>query len=144
MAYTWGDTSQLGAIQGTQTMPIAGGFMDQLGSVFNSIPSNLPEDYKGLAAFGGMQNLFAQQNNESNRQFIREMFAAQKEAAKEANEMGIRNQVIGSFLKDVPAALGRAAGARNDYLPQQVEIAGRSMQMGGPGFTPRNYYGFVG
>jgi len=144
MAYTWGDTSGLGYAAGAQTMPLAGGFMGQLGSVFSSIPANLPEDYKGLAAFAGMQNVFAQQNRQENRDFAREMFALQKEAAKEANEMGIRNQVIGSFLKDVPAAFGAAARARNEYLPQQVEIAARSMQTGNAPYTPRNYYGFVG
>jgi hypothetical protein len=144
MAYSWGDTSQLGAVSGAQTMPLAGGFMGQLGSVFNSIPSNLPEDYRGLAAFAGMQNIFAQQNRQENREFAREMFAAQREAAKEANAMGIRNQVIGSFLKDVPAAFGAAARARNEYLPQQVQIAANSMQTGNAPYTPRNYYGFVG
>lgn len=144
MNYTWGDTSGLGSTAGAQTVPLAGGFMGQLGSVFSSIPSNLPEDYRGLAAFAGMQNIFAQQNRQENREFAREMFALQKEAYREANEMGIRNQVIGSFLKDVPAAFGAAARARNEYLPQQVEIAARSMQTGNAPYTPRNYYGFVG
>ena len=144
MAYSWGDTSGLGSVAGAQTVPLAGGFMGQLGSVVSGIPSNLPEDYRGLAAFAGMQNIFAQQNRQENRDFAREMFAYQREAAKEANEMGIRNQVIGSFLKDVPAAFGAAARARNEYLPQQVQIAANSMQTGNAPYTPRNYYGFVG
>ena len=142
MAYTWGDTSSLGAVAGAQTMPLAGryGVMDQLSPFLSSVP----ESDRGLIAAIGAQNVFAQQNRQDNRDFMREMFAAQREASKEANEMGIRNQVIGSFLKDVPAAFGAAARARNEYLPQQVEIAGRSMQTGNAPYTPRNYYGFVG
>ena len=144
MAYSWGDTSGLGSVAGAQTMPLAGGFMGQLGSVFNSIPSNLPEDYRGLAAFAGMQNIFAQQNRQENREFVREMFANQREAAREADQMGRANQLFGAVIKDFPLAFGAAANARNQSLPQQIEIAARSMQTGNAPYTPRNYYGFVG
>jgi hypothetical protein len=144
MAYTWGDTSSLGAVAGAQTIPIAGGLMDQMKAIYGSMPAGLSNDERLFMGMAGMQNIFAQQNREQARETAREMFTLQKEAAKEANEMGIRNQVIGSFLKDVPAAFGAAARARNEYLPQQVQIAANSMQTGNAPYTPRNYYGFVG
>ncbi len=144
MTYSWGDTSGLGSVAGAQTMPLAGGYMDQMKAFYGGIPSDLPKDERFLLGMLGTQGILGQQNRQENREFAREMFALQKEAAKEANEMGIRNQVIGSFLKDVPAAFGAAARARNEYLPQQVQIAANSMQTGNAPYTPRNYYGFVG
>ena len=123
-------------------MPLAGryGVMDQLSPFLSSVP----ESDRGLIAAIGAQNVFAQQNRQDNRDFMREMFAAQREASKEANEMGIRNQVIGSFLKDFPKATRDLAYAGNEYLPQQIQIAANSMQTGNAPYTPRNYYGFVG
>jgi hypothetical protein len=141
MAYTWGDTSSLGAVAGAQTMPLAGGYMDQMRSFYSGIPSDLPKDERFILGMLGTQGILGQQNRQENREFAERMFTLQREASKEANEMGVRNQIIGSLLNN---PFGKAANERNAYLPQQVEIAGRSMQMGNQGFTPRNYYGFVG
>jgi hypothetical protein len=55
--------------------------------------------------------------------------------------MGIKNQIIGSFLKDVPAAIGGAMRARNTYLPEQIAAANATRPI--PSYGPTNYYGFV-
>ena len=144
MASIWGDTSQLGAVAGAQTMPLAGGLMDQMKAVYSGIPTGLSNDERFFMGMAGMQGILGQQNRQENRDFAREMFAYQREAAKEADQMGKANLMLGSFLKDVPAAFNAAANARNQFLPQQVQIAANSMQTGNAPYTPRNYYGFVG
>jgi hypothetical protein len=69
--------------------------------------------------------------------------AYQERAAQKANEMGIRNVAIGSFvdaIKGIPAAFSQ--GQR--YTPEQVAFAGRAMELQPRGGTRPNYYGFVG
>jgi hypothetical protein len=144
MAYSWGDTSGLGSVAGTQTIPLAGGLMDQMKAIYGGMPAGLSNDERLFMGMAGMQNIFAQQNREQARETAREMFALQKEAYREADQMGKANVILGSFVKDVPAAFGAAARARNEYLPQQIQIAANSMQTGNAPYTPRNYYGFVG
>ena len=144
MAYSWGDTSGLGSVAGAQTVPLAGGYMDQMKAFYGGLPADLPKDERFLLGMLGTQGILGQQNRQENREFAERMFTLQREAAREANEMGRANQLFGSVIKDFPLALGAAANARNQSLPQQIEIAGRSMQTGNAPYTPRNYYGFVG
>jgi hypothetical protein len=141
MAYSWGDTSGLGSVAGAQTMPLAGGYMDQMRSFYSGIPSDLPKEERFILGMLGTQGILGQQNRQENREFAERMFTLQREASKEANEMGVRNQIIGSLLSN---PFGEAFNKRNAFLPQQVEIAARSMQTGNAPYTPRNYYGFVG
>jgi hypothetical protein len=147
MASIWGDTSQLGAVAGAQTMPVAGkyGYLSGFSNLAAdpALKEMDPKTKEFALMFGaiGLQNDLAAQRSADT---MDKLLAYQERASQKANEMGIRNQVIGSFLKDVPAAFGAAANARNQFLPQQVQIAANSMQTGNAPYTPRNYYGFVG
>ena len=122
-------------------MPLAGGYMYQMRSFYSGIPSDLPKEERFILGMLGTQGILGQQNRQENREFAERMFTLQREASKEANEMGVRNQIIGSLLSN---PFGEAFNKRNAFLPQQVEIAARSMQTGNAPYTPRNYYGFVG
>lgn len=130
--------------QTSTTMPIAGSYMsDFINLASNPDLNRLPEDMRGFALMGGMLGL---QNAEAARRseaMFDKALAYQKQAAQEANEMGIRNTVIGSFLKDVPAAIGNAFAQRQRYAPEQIEIAARAMQAQPRGGSIPNYYGFV-
>jgi len=131
--------------QTTTTMPIAGSFMDQLGTFFSSpIPTGMSKDDAALYRLAGMQALSSADVARQNKETMREFLTYQQQASERANQMGIRNQVIGSFLKDVPAAISNAFAQRQRYTPEQIEIAARAMQNQPRGGTARNYYGFVG
>ncbi len=122
-------------------MPIAGSYMDQLRSVMTSIPSDISKDDRTLYGLLGAQYLGAAETAKQNKETMREFLAYQQQASERANEMGIKNQIIGSFLKDVPAAIGGAMRARNTYLPEQIAATNATRPI--PSYGSANYYGFV-
>lgn len=123
-------------------MPIAGSYMPDFISMFsNPDLAKLPEDIRGFAALGGMMNLRDLEASRRSEAMFDKALAYQREASERANEMGIKNAIIGSFLKDVPAAIGGAVRARNTYLPEQIAAAGATRPI--PSYGPTNYYGFV-
>lgn len=130
--------------QTSTTMPIAGGYMpDFINLVSNPELSKLPEDMRGFAVMGGMLGLRDAEAARRSEAMFDKALAYQRQAAQEANEMGIRNVAIGSFfdaLKGIPFAFAR----RQQYAPEQIEIAARAMQGQPRGYQQRNYYGFVG
>lgn len=131
--------------QTSTTMPIAGGYMsDLIGFVSNPAFSKLPEDTRGYALVGGMLSLRDAEAARRSEAMFDKALAYQRQAAQEANEMGIRNTVIGSFLKDVPAAISNAFAQRQRYTPEQIEIAARGSSQTPRYAGMRNYYGFVG
>lgn len=137
------DQMRFGGEQTTGTMPIAGSYLDQLGTFFSSIPKDLTGEDRVLYGLLGAQSIGASETAKQNKEMMREWMAYQETAAQKANEMGIRNQVIGSFLKDVPAAIGNAFAQRQRYTPEQIEIASRAMQSQPRGGSIPNYYSFV-
>lgn len=134
------DQMRFGTDQGA-AMPIAGSYMDQLRSFMTSIPSDISKDDRTLYGLLGAQHLGASEAAKQNKEMMREFLAHQQQASERANEMGIKNQIIGSFLKDVPAAIGGAMRARNTYLPEQIAAANATRPI--PSYGPTNYYGFV-
>ena len=122
-------------------MPIAGSYMDQLRSFMTSIPSDISKDDRTLYGLLGAQHLGATETAKQNKEMMREFLTYQQQASERANEMGIKNQIIGSFLKDVPAAIGGAMRARNAYLPEQIAAANATRPI--PSYGSANYYGFV-
>lgn len=135
---------RLGSDQPT-TMPIAGSYFDTLkGFLLSPTPSGASAEDAFLYKMLGAQALGAGETARQNKESMRELLQYQREAAREANEMGIRNQVIGSFLKDVPAAIGGAVARRTEYLPAQVEIQRAAMLNRSPAMGIPNYYSFVG
>lgn len=132
---------------GTNPVPLAGsygGFFDRFRQFQSSIPEGLSPDDRMLYSMFGMNALNADVAREQARETTREMLNYQRQAAQEANEMGIRNTVIGSLLKDVPAAIGNAFAQRQRYAPEQIEIAARGSSQTPRYAGMRNYYGFVG
>jgi len=134
------DQMRFGSEQGA-AMPIAGSYMDQLRSFMTSIPSDISKDDRTLYGLLGAQHLGAAETAKQNKETMREFLAHQQQASVRANEMGIKNQIIGSFLKDVPAAIGGAMRARNAYLPEQIAAANATRPI--PSYGSANYYGFV-
>ena len=134
------DQMRFGSEQGA-AMPIAGSYMDQLRSFMTSIPSDISKDDRTLYGLLGAQHLGAAETAKQNKEMMREFLTHQQQASERANEMGIKNQIIGSFLKDVPAAIGGAMRARNAYLPEQIAAANATRPI--PSYGPVNYYGFV-
>jgi hypothetical protein len=131
--------------QTSTTIPIAGGYMpDFINLASNPALSNLPEDMRGLAVTVGMLGLRDAESARRSEAMFDKALAYQRQAAQEANQMGIKNQLIGSFLKDVPAAISNAFAQRQRYTPEKIEIAARAMQSQPRGGTIPNYYSFVG
>lgn len=131
--------------QTSTTIPIAGGFMsDFINLASNPELTKLPEDMRGFAVMGGMLGLRDAEAARRSEAMFDKALAYQRQAAQEANEMGIRNTVIGSLLKDVPAAIGNAFAQRQRYAPEQIEIAARGSSQTPRYAGMRNYYGFVG
>lgn len=139
------DQMRFGGEQTSGTMPLSGSYMD----VFNMLTrpevaetfGKLPKDIQGFAPLMlmvGAQNTEAQRAADAR---FEKTLAYQREASERANEMGIKNQIIGSFLKDVPVAIGGAMRARNTYLPEQIAAANATRPI--PSYGPTNYYGFV-
>ena len=137
------DQMRFGGEQTSGTMPLSGSYMD----VFNMLTrpevaetfGKLPKDIQGFAPLMlmvGAQNTEAQRAADAR---FEKTLAYQREASERANEMGIKNQIIGSFLKDVPAALNFRD--RNKYLPEQIAAANATRPI--PSYGPSNYYGFV-
>lgn len=141
------DQMRFGGEQTPGTMPIAGsymGFTDQLNTLFSTpLPSGLSKDDSFLLRMMQAQGLTSAETARQNKETMREFLMHQQQASERANEMGIRNQVIGSFLKDVPAAIGNAFAQRQRYTPEQIEIAARAMQSQPRGGSIPNYYSFV-
>ncbi len=132
---------RLGSEQGA-AMPIAGSLSDPLAAIFSTpLPSGLSKDSEAFLRFGQLQRFNATETAKQNKEMMREFLAYQQQASERANEMGIKNQIIGSFLKDVPAAIGGAMRARNAYLPEQIAAANATRPI--PSYGSANYYGFV-
>lgn len=138
-----GQPYTFGGEQTAGTMPIAGSYMNQLRDFFTSIPSDLSKDDRMLYGLLGAQSIGADASSRRSEAMFDKALAYQREASERANEMGIKNAIIGSFLKDVPAAIGGAVRARNAYLPEQIQIAAAGAARGVPSYGPSNYYGFV-
>lgn len=137
------DQMRFGGEQTSGTMPLSGSYMD----VFNMLTrpevaetfGKLPKDIQGFAPLMlmvGAQNTEAQRAADAR---FEKTLAYQREASERANEMGIKNQIIGSFLKDVPAALNFRD--RNKYLPEKIAAANATRPI--PSYGSANYYGFV-
>jgi hypothetical protein len=137
------DQMRFGGEQTPGTIPIAGSYLDQLGTFFSSIPKDLTGEDRALYGLLGAQSIGASETAKQNKEMMREWMTYQERAAQKANEMGIRNVAIGSFvdaIKGIPAAFSQ--GQR--YTPEQVAFAGRAMELQPRGGTRPNYYGFVG
>lgn len=137
------DQMRFGGEQTPGTIPIAGSYLDQLGTFFSSIPKDLTGEDRALYGLLGAQSIGASETAKQNKEMMREWMTYQESAAQKANEMGIRNVAIGSFvdaIKGIPAAFSQ--GQR--YTPEQVAFAGRAMELQPRGGTRPNYYGFVG
>lgn len=139
------DQMRFGGDQTPGTIPIAGNsyISELIGFASNPALSSLPEDLRGYAVMGGMLSLRDAESARRSEAMFDKALAYQERAAQKANEMGIRNTLIGSFLKDVPAAIGNAFAQRQRYAPEQIEIAARAMQSQPRGGTIPNYYDFV-
>jgi len=123
-------------------MPIAGSLADPLAAIFSTpLPSGISKDSEAFLRFGQLQRFNATETAKQNKEMMREFLTYQQQASERANEMGIKNQIIGSFLKDVPAAIGGAMRARNAYLPEQIAAANATRPI--PSYGSANYYGFV-
>ncbi len=140
------DQMRFGGEQTPGTMPIAGsymGFTDQLNTLFSTpLPSGVSKDDAFLLRMMQAQGLTAAETGRQNKETMREFLAHQQQASERANEMGLRNVVIGSVvdaIKGIPAAFSQ--GQR--YTPEQVAFAGRAMELQPRGGTRPNYYGFV-
>jgi len=120
-------------------MPIAGSLSDPLAAIF-SIPvsSGLSKDSEAFLRFGQLQRFNATETAKQNKEMMREFLAYQQQASERANEMGIKNQIIGSFL-NAPLALNLSN--RNKYLPEQIAAANATRPI--PSYGSANYYGFV-
>jgi hypothetical protein len=139
------DQMRFGGEQTPGTMPLAGNsyISELIGFASNPALSSLPEDLRGFAVMGGMLNLRDAESARRSEAMFDKALAYQERAAQKANEMGIRNVAIGSFvdaIKGIPAAFSQ--GQR--YTPEQVAFAGRAMELQPRGGTRPNYYGFVG
>jgi hypothetical protein len=138
------DQMRLGGEQTPGTIPLAGNsyISELIGFASNPALSSLPEDLRGFAVMGGMLNLRDAESARRSEAMFDKALAYQERAAQKANEMGIRNVAIGSFvdaIKSIPAAFSQ--GQR--YTPEQVAFAGRAMELQPRGGTRPNYYGFV-
>jgi hypothetical protein len=131
------DQMRFGSEQGA-AMPIAGSYMDQLRSFMTSIPSDISKDDRTLYGLLGAQHLGAAETAKQNKETMREFLTYQQQASVRANEMGIKNQIIGSFL-NAPLALNLSN--RNKYLPEQIAAANATRPI--PSYGSANYYGFV-
>jgi hypothetical protein len=131
------DQMRFGSEQGA-AMPIAGSYMDQLRSFMTSIPSDISKDDRTLYGLLGAQHLGAAETAKQNKETMREFLAYQQQASERANEMGIKNQIIGSFLN---APLAFNFNNRNKYLPEQIAAANATRPI--PSYGSANYYGFV-
>jgi hypothetical protein len=135
------DQMRFGSEQGA-AMPIAGSLADPLAAIFSTpLPSGISKDSEAFLRFGQLQRFNATETAKQNKEMMREFLTYQQQASERANEMGIKNQIIGSFLKDVPAAIGGAMRARNAYLPEQIAAANATRPI--PSYGSANYYGFV-
>jgi hypothetical protein len=131
------DQMRFGSEQGA-SMPIAGSYMDQLRGFMTSIPSDISKDDRLLYGLLGAQHLGSAETAKQNKETMREFLTYQQQASERANEMGIKNQIIGAFLS---APFGDAVRARNKYLPEQIAAANATRPI--PSYGSANYYGFV-
>jgi hypothetical protein len=139
------DQMRFGSEQTTETMPIAGSLADPLAAIFSTpSPPGLSKDMEAFFRFGQLQRFNAAEVAKQNKEMMQQYLTYQQQASERANEMGIKNQLIGSFLKDVPAAISNAFAQRQRYAPEKIEIAARAMQSQPRGGTIPNYYSFVG
>jgi hypothetical protein len=131
--------------QTSTTIPIAGSLADPLAAAFSiPLPPGLSKDSEAFFRFGQLQRFNAAEAAKQNKEMMQQYLTYQQQASERANEMGIKNQIIGSFLKDVPAAISNAFAQRQRYAPEKIEIAARAMQSQPRGGTIPNYYSFVG
>jgi hypothetical protein len=138
------DQMRFGTDQGA-AMPIAGSYMDQVRSIMTSIPSDISKDDRALYGLIGVQHLGAAEAAKQNKEMMQYFLTHQQQASERANVMGIKNQIIGSFLKDVPAAIGGFARAPLKFADQRIQMADNFAARGpSASAAPRNYYGFVG
>lgn len=127
---------------GGEQTPLAGSLADPLAAIFSTpLPAGLSKDDSAFLRFGQLQRFSSAEAAKQNKEMMREFLAYQQQASERANEMGIKNQIIGSFLKDVPAAIGGAFRAQNTYLPERIATANATRPI--PSYGPSNYYGFV-
>jgi hypothetical protein len=136
---------RFGAEQTPGTMPIAGSYLDKMTSIFTTpLPEGISKDDASFLRLGQLNALASTETARQNKETMREFLIYQQQASERANQMGIKNQLIGSFLKDVPAAISNAFAQRQRYAPEKIEIAARAMQSQPRGGTIPNYYSFVG
>lgn len=138
------DQMRFGGEQTPGTIPLAGNsyISELIGFASNPALLSLPEDLRGFAVMGGMLNLRDAESARRSEAMFDKALAYQERAAQKANEMGIRNVALGSFvdaIKSIPASFSQ--GQR--YTPEQVAFAGRAMELQPRGGTRPNYYSFV-
>jgi hypothetical protein len=132
------DQMRFGSEQGA-AMPIAGSLADPLAAIFSTpLPSGLSKDSEAFLRFGQLQRFNAAETAKQNKEMMREFLTYQQQASERANEMGIKNQIIGSFLN---APLAFNFNNRNKYLPEQIAAANATRPI--PSYGSANYYGFV-
>ena len=132
------DQMRLGSEQGA-AMPIAGSLADPLAAIFSTpLPSGISKDSEAFLRFGQLQRFNATETAKQNKEMMREFLTYQQQASVRANEMGIKNQIIGSFLN---APLAFNFSNRNKYLPEQIAAANATRPI--PSYGSANYYGFV-
>jgi hypothetical protein len=132
------DQMRFGSEQGA-AIPIAGSLADPLAAIFSTpLPSGISKDSEALLRFGQLQRFNATETAKQNKEMMREFLTYQQQASVRANEMGIKNQIIGSFL-NAPLALNLSN--RNKYLPEQIAAANATRPI--PSYGSANYYGFV-
>ena len=136
---------RFGTEQTPGTMPIAGSYLDKMTSIFTTpLPEGISQDDASFLRLGQLNALASTETARQNKETMREFLIYQQQASERANQMGIKNQLIGSFLKDVPAAISNAFAQRQRYTPEKIEIAARAMESQPRGGTIPNYYSFVG
>jgi hypothetical protein len=140
------DQMRFGSEQTTGTMPIAGSLADPLAAIFSTpLPSGLSKDSEAFLRFGQLQRFNAAETAKQNKEMMQQYLTYQQQASERADAMGVKNQIIGSFLKDVPAAIGGFARAPLKFADQRIQMADNFAARGpSASAAPRNYYGFVG
>lgn len=138
------------------TYPLAGfnsSYADRMKSAFeqaqgvmNPMLQGLPEDQKylmPLMTFNLGRDILAS-DPQSMMETLERMEPFYQRRAEKQQELAMKANLFGSFLKDVPAAISNAFAQRQRYAPEKIQIAANAANRPGLGYGMPNYYGFVG
>jgi len=118
--------------------------MDEIRSLYSSIPKEATPEERLIFGMYGINALNRKENLAMMPQILLMTSDIQRENALEANKIAQENAVLGSFLKDVPAAISNAFAQRERYTPERIQIAANAANRPLPGYGMPSYYGFVG